>query len=95
MGEWMSGTAKLKLDLNAVGRGMVSLDGVDISNCVTCIEFKASAQAPTEVRLTIFADVEADVTANLEKIALFKQEPEVATVRTADGRTLRIPAGAQ
>lgn len=91
----MSHTAKLKLDLNAVGRGTVTLDGVDISNCVTCIEFKASAGDPTEVRLTIFADIDAEVTANLESIALAKSEPEAQTVTTADGRVLKVRQGAR
>lgn len=91
----MLGIAKLKMDLNAAGRGTVKIDDFDIGHCVTAIEFKSSVDSLTQVKLTIFADVDAEIFAKLENIALAKNEPEALTVSTADGRVLKVRHGAK
>lgn len=86
----MTDVAKLKVELDAASSGKVWLDGVEISHCLNAISFKAGGGGLTEITLTILADVEADIEARLDQIALKKLKPEVRTVRTADGRELPV-----
>lgn len=90
MVENMADVAKLKIELDAAASGKVWLNGVDISDSLTSIAFRAGGGGLTEVTLTIHAAVDANIEARLDQIALKKLKPEVRTVRTADGRVLPV-----
>lgn len=85
-------TVKLKLDLDATGRGSLFLDEKDIGHCVTAIEFKAGTSDLTEIKITIHAELDASIEAYLDQIALRKDEPKKpeGIIRSADGRELKI-----
>ncbi len=87
----MTEFAKLKIDVDVLGRGTVTLDGIDISNCVHSIMFKAEPGQLSLVTLAIHADFEADLLAAVDRIPVARsQEPVPQTVTTADGRTLTV-----
>lgn len=71
----MPDAAKLKLSLDAGGFGQVSLNGMDIGNFTTAIEFRCSADKPNEVKLTIAAEVDAEVMVALNNLALAQDGP--------------------
>lgn len=71
----MADAAKLKLSLDSGGFGQVSLNGMDIGNFTSAIEFRCSADRPNEVKLTIVAEVEAEVMVALNKLALATESP--------------------
>lgn len=79
--------AKLKLSLSELGTGSISLNGIDLSDYVTAIEFECKCGSETKVKLTIITDVDADVSARLDRIGIVKTgEPK--GVRLLDGRTI-------
>lgn len=84
----MSGSATLKLSVSEAGVGSVSLNGMDIGHLTTAIEFKCKKGSLTEIKLTILAELDAEVSARLDQIALAK-EADVAPrkIVTADGQT--------
>lgn len=86
--------AKLILSLDEAGRGSASLDGIDLSPYVTAVEFSASANSLTQIKLTLAAHVDAEVTAKLDQIALAKPSAEQQQsgdfVTTADGRRIHV-----
>lgn len=58
----MADVGKLKLSLNACGIGSMELDGFDLSNYASCIEYKAEAGEIAKVIITLaLVDVEAQV----------------------------------
>lgn len=86
----ISQSAKLKLSVNEMGQGSILLNDIDLGFCLSSIEFKATGGELTQIKLTIMAELDAEVTADLEKIALYKDEPAARTVTTADGRVLKV-----
>jgi hypothetical protein len=56
---------KITIQLDQVGRGKCFIDGNDISNIVSSIEFHAKVGDLTDIRLTLTAEVEIEAQASL------------------------------
>lgn len=63
---------KVKISVNAVGRGSVQLDGMNIA--ASEINLNVTAKGLTEVTMKFIASVDAEVDVMLDKLILEKQE---------------------
>ena len=55
----MTEFSKISIDVDETGKGLVYLDGKKL-NHVKGIEFRASYDSPTEVKIIMIADIVAD-----------------------------------
>jgi hypothetical protein len=83
-------SAKLKIAINESGQGSLMLDGVEISSAVSAVEFCSKGGSLTTVKITLQAEVDAEIAAHVDQIALAKIEEPGEFVRTADGRKLPV-----
>ncbi len=61
---------KLKISLDQVSKGKVTLDDFDISSSLYEISFKAAAGELLDVTLRLLCEVDADIDARLDKIEM-------------------------
>jgi len=68
-------TNKLTLRLNEGGAGSVTLNGLDIGGCVTRLEYKAAGGELAEIKITILAELDADLEAAIDATTVVKSAP--------------------
>lgn len=84
----MTDIAKVRVRVDATGHGAVFVNDMELP-CIA-ISFGAEVGELTQVQLTIVADMNAEIEAALDKIALAKVKPDSGRPRSVDGRELRV-----